>query len=97
MTKGGVMGRPVTFDASERVLQIVVPIAGQRQIESGNFRYGPTNVIAEFLDWVADNHAELFQEFAGQSRQSKLPGVEYRDVADPEPKDRRTKQAANGR
>lgn len=85
------MGRPVTFDASDRVLQIIVPIAGQRQITSGNFRYGPTNVIAEFLDFIADKHPEMFDEFAGNIRQSQLPGVEYRDVPDPEPEDRRGK------
>lgn len=85
------MGRPVTFVASDRLLQVIVPIAGQRQIELGNFRYGPTNIVEEFLDFIVDKHPEMFTEFAGKGQQAHLPGVEYRDVPDPEPEDRRGK------
>lgn len=85
------MPRSITFEISDRVLAKVVPIAGQRQIELGTLRYGPTNIVAEFLDFIVDNHPEMFAEFAGSSKQSRLPGVEYRDVADPEPEDRRGK------
>lgn len=86
----------ITFDASDKVALAFGPVVLQKKLELKDGRYGTANVLDEFMNFIVDHHPEMIKEFAGQSRQSNMfdhrtPGVEYRDVADPEPEDRRGK------
>lgn len=76
--------RSVTFPLSDEAVAAFDDLAVERRSAKRTLRYGVTNAVSEFLDFIVKEHPEMLEEWLKHTQGGQIQGaIEYVDAGLP--------------